>query len=699
MREGLPCPLCECLKWRRNLEPVTTECDFHSRLFHSPCKDCAQYIDSPNCCTFCQHLRIRHLFICLSEWDSSMGEYIQYVNIDLGDIAELQSRQPCPLCQFFYDVITTPYRCLERTIPGKGKRIFLDFTVIRPALIVLDGVQKRTFFSVRDLRKYYSTAVTLSSKIHWSTLREDMTQKLQSHSVSQHISTPRLLQNFLVIDVDSGCIVSKPTSCTYAALSYVWGDSKPGDLQASLANIHDLEKPGALKQAGVPLTIRDSITAASELKIPYLWVDRFCIIQDDAQTKHDLINQMDSIYARAMVTFVAGAGKDASYGLPGVSNERSPGQAHIRIHGMELTEDLPKFATHIIPGMAWNQRGWTYQEARFSKTLIFFTDYGVFYKSTEEFHKISITGVSSRNSEFFESVEAYSGRKLSYETDIEKAFSGVLRSNFGGDHAYGSPLRFFDAALRWTSYLGLGERRRSTNNDIFPSWSWLSVIGTVDFSAARGPRTYLPVATWAMNLPTGIGKSELRFIAPENDEEFKCSASLIEETWKAGFFEAESPSCSGANTASYDRWQPTWKSYSSFWLQSRGLKSISALSQSGMCEKYSVCLRPGQVLVRTKSAHLRTSKFDIAHSRLFDKRVERPCKLYVERSCEGIAELEYVELIALSTRVGSDHEQKLMVDIMAIRRVDGVAYRMGFGWVSLKEWEEAKPAFKTIILG
>lgn len=749
-RRGLPCSLCDCLLFEIP-SPIKSDAEAQSVLFHDPCEDCSQDVDPSDCCAFCHHLRMRHLLICLPNQSivKSMEKYesLETFAIKLGSIATLKSRKRCPLCRFFYDITSARYRLWQQRIPGESNPIILEFSNSGPVLImshegsnaigssvhdtrehcITDRSQpSRARFSTHDIRKHSNTPRHLSSKVNWSILHQWRQEYMPTASLpeseelySQHTSTPRLPQPLLVIDVENGCIVSKSTSCTYAALSYVWGNPTKGDLQATLANISNLEKPGALKQAGVPLTILDAMTAASKLGIPYLWVDRLCIVQDDQTTKHNLINQMDSIYASALFTFVAGAGKDASYGLPGVSKKRSPGQAHIRIQGMELTEVLPKFCDDIIRRTAWMQRGWTYQEAMFSANLVFFTDYGVFYDRAKASSRVLAEPPNSHDrsafswiTDFFGSVEAYSERTLSYETDIEKAFSGVLRSYFGEDYAYGSPLRSFDAALRWTSSLGLSQRRRSTDNDVFPSWSWLSAIGRVDFREAGSTEDYLPVATWAMNLPTGSGGSELRFIAPESDEEFKYNASLVDETWKAGFFEGGLPSCSNADTASCDMWRPTWKSYHSFWLQSRGLKSISAPSQSGLCEKYPVCLRPGQVIVRTKSAHLHISQVDIEHSRIMDRRTRSTCKLYMEYSSEGIGELEYVEVIALSTRrrfnvlvemlfscKGADYEQMLMVDIMAIRRVDGVAYRTGLGWVSLKEWEEAKPTFKTIVLG
>lgn len=504
-RESLPCSLCDCLLFE---SPSLTESDaeIQSTLFHDSCESCAQDVDSSDCCAFCQHLGMRHLFVCLSKeiFVKSMEQYESLENfaIELGSIATLKSRKRCPLCRFFYDTMTARYRLWQEGTPWGSNPVILEFSENGPALResytgpkslrspfhdtrehcwIGQILSPKAQFSTHEIREHSSTSPVLSPKVDWRTLHWWKHKFMPTASLpqsedlySQHTSTPRLPQSLLVIDVQNGWIVSKPTSYTYAALSYVWGNPTQEDLQATLANISDLKKPGALKQARIPLTILDAMTAASELGIPYLWVDRLCIVQDDPATKHDLINRMDSIYANALVTFVAGVGKDASYGLPGVSNKRSSGPAHVCLQDIELREMLPEFCDDIMPWMTWMKRGWTYQEAIFSANLIFFTDYGVFYQRMKESSGVLAEPPNQPDREaligrtdFFESVEAYSGRILSYETDIEKAFSGVIQSHFGEENAYGSPIRFFDSALRWTHKGSLEKPRRSTKNDIF----------------------------------------------------------------------------------------------------------------------------------------------------------------------------------------------------------------------------------------
>jgi hypothetical protein len=54
-----------------------------------------------------------------------------------------------------------------------------------------------------------------------------------------------------------------------------------------------------------------------KLGMRYLWVDRYCINQDDPEEKHGAIRNKDSIYRNAFVTTIAAAGSGSDYGLQG----------------------------------------------------------------------------------------------------------------------------------------------------------------------------------------------------------------------------------------------------------------------------------------------------------------------------------------------------------------------------------------------
>lgn len=130
--------------------------------------------------------------------------------------------------------------------------------------------------------------------------------------------------DFRVIDLLRRCLIRAQPEHEYAALSYVWGGVKIENYQTTLENLPSRERDGAFdpQRLSLPETIVDSMILASQLKIRYLWIDALCIVQNDAQSKHRFISNMDVVYLNAYLTIVAAAGNDATAGLSGVSKTR-----------------------------------------------------------------------------------------------------------------------------------------------------------------------------------------------------------------------------------------------------------------------------------------------------------------------------------------------------------------------------------------
>jgi hypothetical protein len=102
---------------------------------------------------------------------------------------------------------------------------------------------------------------------------------------------------FRLIDCDTKETVSLTE--TYAALSYVW-------------------RPAESEQTEWPKVVTHAILVTKALGIKYLWVDGYCIDQNDPIQKHDPISKMNLIYEGAAITIVNVAGANAQSGLPGV---------------------------------------------------------------------------------------------------------------------------------------------------------------------------------------------------------------------------------------------------------------------------------------------------------------------------------------------------------------------------------------------
>lgn len=177
-----------------------------------------------------------------------------------------------------------------------------------------------------------------------------------------------------VIDCRSENIVYLGVEDTYLALSYVWG--KPEDSVA--AKTTDQGPSGSCLD--LPETIGDAITLTKELGYSYLWVDRFCIPQDDTPERQIQIAQMDRIYAGAEATIIDAAGDGPHYGLPGISRLRSSdAKKYATINGQVHTV-IPPDPSHAIRSSKWNSRAWTYQESQLSKRRIIFCDRQVYFE-------------------------------------------------------------------------------------------------------------------------------------------------------------------------------------------------------------------------------------------------------------------------------------------------------------------------------
>jgi hypothetical protein len=81
----------------------------------------------------------------------------------------------------------------------------------------------------------------------------------------------------------------------------------------------EAQSPENLIPAHIPQVIEDSITVVRELGFRYLWMDRYCVKQDNTSEELVQIQNMDSIYWESTLAIIA-ALDDILGGLPGVSD-------------------------------------------------------------------------------------------------------------------------------------------------------------------------------------------------------------------------------------------------------------------------------------------------------------------------------------------------------------------------------------------
>lgn len=343
-----------------------------------------------------------------------------------------------------------------------------------------------------------------------------------------------------VIDVQRQCVVKAPRACRYMALSYVWGG--PQELQYTKITQLELERPNGLSidDERLPRTIKDAMLLVSRFDERYLWVDSLCIMQDDAENKHDQIALMDFIYQSAILTIVAVSGKSAGAGLPGVRTDSREIRQHVEhVQGLKLTNALLRPASSIDPSV-WNSRAWTYQEWKLSRRLLLLAEEQITWKCDhvscweDDFEpdfrlnemepdsagqaldrdyspdRLPLTGhINFRT--YARAVEGYSVRSLSFESDALNAFAGImnyLRPIMRSGYVYGLPETELDEALLWQP-VGLTKRRvhSDNGNPIFPSWTWTGWIGAVHYLYAD----VFSEVTWRAMDNQGFSSEEYRY--------------------------------------------------------------------------------------------------------------------------------------------------------------------------------------------
>ena len=97
----------------------------------------------------------------------------------------------------------------------------------------------------------------------------------------------------------------------YAALSYCWGGTQCVTTTTESIYRHLIR----INMQDLQATIKDAVVVTERLGIMKLWVDAFCIIQDDVVDKAWEIAQMPLVYSQATVTIVASRADRAEAGF------------------------------------------------------------------------------------------------------------------------------------------------------------------------------------------------------------------------------------------------------------------------------------------------------------------------------------------------------------------------------------------------
>jgi hypothetical protein len=349
------------------------------------------------------------------------------------------------------------------------------------------------------------------------------------------------VHDLVVIDCETNALVVAAPDCDYLALSYVWGISTDSTeymclprptrhVSPAIHNPVNSATSATQRQMPekVPRVVYDAVIVTKELGFRYLWIDRYCIHQQDASIKHQQIRQMWGIYASASLTLIAAAGDGPNYGLPGVSLPRR--QDREKRGSVTLVNNIA--IVDEICTSPWARRAWTFQENFVSHRRIVFTDRCAAYVCESYFrndlcqisrctavidYQILKTSLGADVSSLrgdekikgaLQCLEAYCARNLTYDSDSLNAILGILvhlsRNEVNPvDHIWGALLVFdnnvsqsYKLCLHW--YHPFVCRRR----DGFPTWSPLAWEGTLSHTVCSKNMTTIPVSCgtrWSEN--------------------------------------------------------------------------------------------------------------------------------------------------------------------------------------------------------
>lgn len=323
----------------------------------------------------------------------------------------------------------------------------------------------------------------------------------ERHTQLCHRRGDNRIRNLRVIDCVTRKLVPLPSEeAEFVTLSYVWG------VCTALGNGDNSELP-----VSVPKVMEDAMVVTVKLGFRFLWVDRYCIPQDDDKEKQSQLKNIGRIYSFSALTIVAAAGEGPDHGLSGVSSTSRRPQPSVSWGSDQLVYCTARSVRQEIQSSKWNSGGWTYQEGLLARKRLIFTDREVYFQCQAMHQAESIAtqldSVQARNvvplsvdfgvifpkfqelrrsKESFQfRVHEFIRRDFTFDSDALDAFRGILalfeESNNPISHLCGIPLFSFTSfrkpnsvtptqvlatALSWHFDCPMIRRPE------FPSWSW-----------------------------------------------------------------------------------------------------------------------------------------------------------------------------------------------------------------------------------
>jgi hypothetical protein len=321
--------------------------------------------------------------------------------------------------------------------------------------------------------------------------------------------------------------------CQYVCLSHCWG----GRLPIMLSTENRAQFRDNIPWYTLPKSYQDAIIFTRKLRIPYIWIDSLCILQDDREDWRQQSAQMASIYQNSAITLAASAARHGGLGCfrkpvattvgyltdgdhtrwlkdwlldeklvenaeisesPTIFVKERPWHPTLSNHSEEDTELIPLFS-----------RGWAYQERILCPRVLHFGPQELFWECNErvscECTFLNSTASSRRRASHSPKMVHVRAQKNASEAALSSRWRSVVSEYTSGQLTYASDklpaiagiAKQLMSRMPPQKYLaGLWER--SLVHDLIwrvdspcalagelstPSWSWASVLGPVSYPA------------------------------------------------------------------------------------------------------------------------------------------------------------------------------------------------------------------------
>lgn len=322
----------------------------------------------------------------------------------------------------------------------------------------------------------------------------------------------------------------------YATLSHCWGNTH--EPQLNLETSDSFAK--GIRLLDLPNTFKDAVIVCQRLKIPYLWIDSLCILQDSTEDWLKESSKMGAIYKNSYLCIAATVGKDNSSGF--LERRDLTHKRPFIYHGLAVLEDVAMPNNNLnMRQMTWcdrmrtlvgwgvenallNQRAWVFQERLFAPRILHCTSDEFIWECCRgmrsESHPLLTNGGSVVKDawrqllkappthelqlrqrlafleRWSELIATYSKAQLTRMDDRLIACSAITKEMqpILGNYAAGLWTQYMPSQLLWFHHRSCGIRepqKHTMRPRTKPSWSWGSLDCRVElphyYDSARDP--------------------------------------------------------------------------------------------------------------------------------------------------------------------------------------------------------------------